>query len=284
MNIAWQLIVLNGENVLDEMLTTVEKYGKVYCAEGAVDWWIQQGVTGSTDDTIPILKKHNVKYVSGQFTEKDEMCNAALALMPENIDWIWAIDADELYHERDIEHILELLEKEQYDSVAFKSLDFFAGFQKYVGGFEYNFPFHRIQRYYKGCKWLTHRPPTILAPDGLPWSEHKHLSHEDTEKLGIFLHHYSYTFPKATHDKAQYYDREPNTIKNWFTDVWLRWCLGNELTRQIIEREYSGVHNWLPEIRGDAYTMPFLGQHPKVIQDAMPRLVERFNRELDAYR
>ena len=280
MKLAWQLIVLDGDLVLDEMLTTVEKYGKVYCAEGAVDWYVEHGVTGSTDNTIPILKKHKVKYTSGIWSEKDEMCNAALSLMPQDIQWVWCVDADELYLEHDIETVLELLEKEQYDSVAFRAMDFFAGFSRYVGGFGYDFPFHRIQRYYHGCTWLTHRPPTILAQDGFPWREHKHLSHEDTERLGIFLYHYSYTMPKATHDKAQYYDREAGTIPNWFADVWMKWALGDEQERGRIEQAYHGVHNWDISRRGNSFTVPFTGQHPKVIRDSMPRLQERFDREL----
>lgn len=90
--------------------------------------------------------------------------------------------------------------------------------------------------------------------------------------------------PQATFEKATYYAREEGTIKNWFHKVYLPWVFadkaGNVNERARIEWEYRGVHNWIPGRRGECFTKEFEGKFPGVIQDTMPRLKERFDREL----
>ena len=281
--VCFQLITFNSDEFLDEAISTVEKFGTVVATEGPVRWWAQRGFTQSTDKTLSILAKHKVRYVSGAWQEKDQMANASIHLVPEKTRWLWVFDSDELYHTEDIERVLGLLETEQYDAVAFKALSFFAGFENTMGGFEYNFPVHRIQRYYPGCQWATHRPPTINAPNGLPWREHKFLSEKDTEQLGIFLHHYSYCLPRQTKAKIKYYESMGGTIPSYFQEVWLRWARGDAEERQRIENIYDGVHNWIPSRRGASRTIPFQGKHPLIIEQSLPRLRERFDRELAEY-
>ena len=49
-------------------------------------------------------------------------------------------------------------------------------------GFEENFEVHRIQRFYPGARFATHRPPTILARMGGPGVRIGHLNHEATDR------------------------------------------------------------------------------------------------------
>lgn len=278
--ICWQIITFNSDEFLDEVIQTIKPYGPIVCTEGPVGWWAKQGYVCSTDETKNILLRNNIPTECGVWQEKDEMVNASLKFVPDETEWLWSIDSDELYHTRDIERIIKLLDKEQYDAVAFHTLSFFAGFFATIGGFEYNFPFHRINRYYPGCKFDTHRPPTILAQDGIPWREHKFLSEKDTEKLGIFINHYSYTLPNQTEAKTRYYESMGGTIPEYFKNVWLKWATGSITQRQEIEDLHDGVHNWEKSRRGPSRTIPFTGEHPRVIRDAMPRLRKRFDDEL----
>jgi hypothetical protein len=99
--------------------------------------------------------------------------------------------------------------------------------------------------------------------------------------MGLRFYHYSYVFPMQMQMKAAYYADLGCNIPNYYNDVYLRWVLGNETTRRIIEDEYDGVHNWLPERRGSCRTAPFAGSHPQEIERVLPELRQRFNAEME---
>jgi len=63
--------------------------------------------------------------------------------------------------------------------------------------------------------------------------------------------------------------------------VWLPWAWGDDRTRRAIEDQYAGVHNWIPRLRGETYTRPWLGYHPLPIVSRMTALRERWARELE---
>jgi hypothetical protein len=201
------------------------------------------------------------------------MMNAAIHLIPKDTTHVWMVDSDEIWTPDSIQRTISHLD--YFDSVSFKPITFFGGFERTLGGFETRFEWIRIQRWYEGARWKTHRPPTVLAPDGIPWREHgRHL--ESIEKF----FHYSYVFPKAVKSKSGYYASRGGNIENWFDRVWIPWVLGNDAKKQEIEQAFNGVHEWVPQNRGDAFTYPFTGQHPEEIQKILPQLKERFNKEL----
>lgn len=286
MKISFQLIVWNDDYVLEPMLKSIMPFGEVYVCEGPVGYFAKQGFGTSTDRTNEILHQYlpeeHIKH--GVWSEKDEMVNVALGLMPGDTDFVFEVDADEIYKSDDLAKIVDLLESDNYDSMAFRFISFYGGFSRIMGGFEYNFETHRIQRYYPGCQWKTHRPPTILAPDGKPWREHRHLGHIATSDMGIFVYHYSYVWASQMKRKALYYHARGGTIDDYFQRVYLPWVLGNPSARQIIEDEFDGVHDWEPVNRGECRTLEYLGEHPKEIIKVMPELLDRFDDELRAYR
>lgn len=274
------MLVYNGDYVLRECLQSILPYGKVIVAEGAVSYFRDRGYPAtSTDNTNAILEEmvgeNNI--VRDLWDEKDSMMRATIPLVPEDTTHLWMVDSDEVWRSEDIESVKSHLY--QWDSVAFKPETFYGGFDRILSGFETSFVWYRIQRWQLGLTWQTHRPPTILCPDdGGPWREHLHWD------APFRFAHYSYVWASQVKSKSEYYSTRSNCIPAYFNDVWLRWVLGNSLTKHLVEEEYDGVHEWIPSNRGECRTVPFLGQHPKVIQDAMPRLVERFNRELEMYR
>ena len=111
--------------------------------------------------------EEKIKIIHGKFNEKDEQCKAYMQFINHDIDYLWNLDSDEIYKPDDIETIIKLLEDEQYTSVGIRSCSFYGGFDDYIGGFELNKDnFLRIFKVYKGATWKTHRPPTIIAPEG----------------------------------------------------------------------------------------------------------------------
>lgn len=284
--ICFLLICFNDDYVLRECLDAAQQFGTVVAAEGPVAYWQRQGYERSQDETLSILSDYGVRLISGQWEEKDQMTTAAARLIPADTDFVWVLDADEIWQPQDIAAIISRLAQGDVDSVGFHFKSFYGGFTHMMTGFEYDYEVHRIQRWQAGAQWATHRPPTVLAPDGRPWREHRHISADQTAAMGAFGFHYSYIWPRQMQRKAAYYhDRDPGgTIKNYFSDVYLPWVLGDDDKKQEIEDRFDGVHNWLPQRRGPCRTIPFLGDHPSAIEKRLPRLKARFEREISPYR
>lgn len=275
--VCFQMIVYNSDWVLEPCLESILPYGPVIVTEGPVKHWADRKL--EPDSTCEILNRmvgpENI--VHGVWPEKDEMQNAVLHLIPEGTTHLWLVDSDEIWDPEDIEYILHDLD--DWDSMSFRATSFYGGFDRYITGFEEDFEVHRIQRWYPGARWQTHRPPTILAPDGKPWREHRHRNHMDNDRLKLRYWHYSYVFPKQMKMKADYYaDLSKGLhIDGYFEKVYLPWVEGR---REEVEREFLGVHNWKPQARGPTYTRPYTGQHTFHIQKRMPELKARFDREL----
>lgn len=233
MKIAFVLIVFNSDHVLEPCLRSVLPFGKIYAAEGPVEFWQKRGYTTSTDKTNAILDYYLIPTIHGQWPEKTEESNAAIAQVPDDVDFIWVLDADEIWKAEDIRRILELLAMDNIDSMSFKATSFYGGFDRYMIGFEENFEVHRIQRYYPGARFLTHRPPTIIASDSRPWREHRHMNHVAVDKMGIRFYHYSYVFPSQMEAKAQYYAEMGGNIPDYFDKVYLPWVTGDSEEKYI---------------------------------------------------
>ena len=288
--IAFGMIVFEGDYVLHECLEQVYPYAtQILIAEGPVNYWQDRGRTTSTDRTNEILEnfpdpENKIHIVHGQFSEKDEQCNAYLQNMREDIDYLWNLDSDELYLQSDIEKMIDFLEEFQPTSVGVRSKSFYGGFDHYLTGFELNRDnFLRVFKVTPGSTWLTHRPPTIKYPDDANVT----LKHVDSETLynttGIEMYHYSYVFPKQVKNKIEYYKAKVSMSKcidDYYNRVYLPWMNSEPFEKYQIEKNYQGVHEFKPEYRGDCYTADFEGSHPKAIENNIKILRRRIAREL----
>ena len=292
MKITFGMIVLNGDQVLEETLASVYPYAhQILIAEGPVSYWQQQGYTTSADGTNDILNSfpdpdNKIKIVHSQYTEKDDQCNAYMQFLDDETDYIWNLDCDEVFKPEDIETVISLLEKERYTSVGFKSITFYGGFDHYLSGFEEGAEFIRIRKVYPGSYWQTHRPPTIAHKIDNPWPE-KHLNFNDlADNYGVRMYHYSYVFPDQVYNKIKYYKEylsKENCIDSYFGRVYLPWITGDEQQRQAIEQLYHGVHEFKPAYRGECFTKEFTGEHPQVVKNNLDKLKEKFNNQLSNY-
>ena len=292
MKITFGMIVLNGDQVLEETLASVYPYAhQILIAEGPVSYWQQQGYTTSADGTNDILNSfpdpdNKIKIVHSQYTEKDDQCNAYMQFLDDETDYIWNLDCDEVFKPEDIETVISLLEKERYTSVGFKSITFYGGFDHYLSGFEEGAEFIRVRKVYPGSYWQTHRPPTIAHKIDNPWPE-KHLNFNDlADNYDVRMYHYSYVFPDQVYNKIKYYKEylsKENCIDNYFGQVYLPWITGDEQQRQTIEQRYRGVHEFKPAYRGECFTKEFTGEHPQVVKNNLDKLKEKFNNQLSNY-
>lgn len=284
MKIAFGLIVFNSDHVLEQAIKSVQPFGRVYACEGPVGYWRGRGYATSEDRTNKILDTLGVETVHGQWKEKTEMCNQYAELIPNDVDFVWHIDADEVWDPDTIESIIKILESGKVDSMSFKAWSFFGGFERILGGFEEQFEVHRIKRWYPGARWDTHRPPTVLAQDGVPWRKKSHMGHEETDRLGLRFFHYSYVFPSQAFAKHDYYSAGWDyPIEDWPTKVFMPWVTGSVDERMQIESKYEGVHNFKPSYRGPAHSRPFDGIHPPEIRRCWGELIDRFEEECIEY-
>ena len=290
MKIAFGIIIFNGNYVLKEVLESIYPYAnQILIAEGPVTFWQEQGYSTSSDGTNEVLDnfpdpENKIQIVHSQYSEKDEQCNAYMQFLKEDNDYIWNVDCDEVFKPQDIETVIDLLEKEKYTSVGFKSLSFYGGFDDVLGGFEERAEFLRVRKIYPGSYWSTHRPPTIAHKISNTLPE-KHLSFDDlAENYGIRMYHYSYVFPEQVCQKIHYYKQtisKDNCIDNYFDEIYLPWMTAED--KMPIEQKYSGVHEFKPAYRGECYTRKFDGTHPKVIQLAREQLQDKIDKQLEYF-
>jgi len=291
--LAVNMIVFNSDFVLKQCLESIYPFAyQILIVEGPVNYWQQQGYTTSADNTNKILHtfpdpEKKIKIVHGQYQEKNEQANGAIQHLQPECDYLLNLDSDEIYKPQDMKTVLNLLEKEKYTSVAFKSCTFYGGFTHKLTGFEENVEFLRIHKIYPGSIWLSHRPPQVkhFIPVEQQYPQ-KHLNMNILANMGIRMYHYSYVFPRQVKEKVQYYKSavsQDNCIVHYFADVYTSWTLGSSKMREIIEQHYKGVHEFKPEFRGPCRTEFFQGDHPATIKRDMLQLKQRFNEELQKY-
>ena len=283
MNIAFGMIVLNGNYVLQECLESVYPYAsQILIAEGPVKYWQEQGLETSDDGTNDILNDfydpdNKLTVVHSQYSEKNEQCNAYIPHMCDDTDYLWNLDSDEIFKPEDMLEIIQMLKHYLVASVGFKSYSFYGGFDHYLTGFEEDAEFIRIRKVSPGARWSTHRPPTIT-----PGQPGHHIGHNTLAKHGIRMYHYSYVFPNQVKQKVSYYKAavsKENCIDNYYENIYEPWVKHPE-QREQIEKEWEGVHEFKPSVRGPCYTAKFDGEHPEIIQKNMEKLRTRFNGQL----
>lgn len=306
MKLTFGIITLNADFFIRQVLESIYPFAHcIIVADGATEWWQKQGVFHSTDNTLDIIKSFpdpdkKIKLVSAsKCREKDELCRKWFEFVPADTDYVFCNDADEVHAPENIERLIRFLEKENPTSVGFKSDSFYGGFDRIIGGFEREHSFKRVLKYVHGCFYRTHRQPTLavkpLSPGDVVTPYHKSPAGNDIEgtditgnqlynETGITMWHGSYVSPVGVRNKIMYYEgaviSPGKCIPHYFNDVWLNWVLGNDLQRSQIEHHYSGVHEFIPEARGESYTQSFAGIHPPAIIQSLHELKNKFQKEL----
>lgn len=290
MKIAAGIIIFNSDFVLKQVLESIYPHvSQILISEGCVGYWVQKGFTTSLDNTNKIIENFpdpdkKITIVHGTYTEKTEQANAYMKYVHPDTDYVWNLDADEVFKFKHIIKIKQLLATGKYTSIGFKSFTFYGGFDRYLSGFEREHDFVRIQKYHPGAMWSNHRPPTIDLPFG---QQKVHFDGNKTAEMGILMYHYSYVFPRQVFEKIQYYESavisKGNCIPNYFNEVYLPWVMGDHETKFRIEQQYKGVHEFMPHARGECYTEQFVGTHPEIILRDMDELKQEFTKQITPF-
>ena len=244
MKIAIQTIVFNGEKHLpDQMLlawleqaNAIADY--VFITEGATKavnhYWDGDTSTfttngKSTDNTCYIIKyyikdkpKFFFKEADGFWDGKTNMLNYWFENSQEiyDVDYIWQIDTDEFYSEKNIEKIVNLLQVESPSRVDFFANHFWGDFwhcidERSDGFWANQLPWMRIFKINKKSKWISHEPPNMSFDE-----YHKVISKYDTLNLGIKMNHYSYVTEDQVKFKSKFYNcpEKINLFNQWKKD------------------------------------------------------------------
>jgi ADP-heptose:LPS heptosyltransferase/predicted O-methyltransferase YrrM len=268
------MIVLNGmpfiEYALRAIYTAAEQ---IIIIEGAVEQcrFAAHPDGSSTDGTVEAIRsfpdpERKISLVQGQWPEKLEMHNRALELV--TAEYVWLVDADEIYKEEDIERVRRLLtEDPTIARVDFIPDNFWRGFEFiFVSDKFYEAPCHyrRVFRLTPGARFVSHRPPTLSNNEG------RVLSGRDTRALNIYPYHYSYVLWSQVCQKVELYHRYGwgqqwgIDLDVWFRDFFLQWSPRN---REELEASF-------PVWTGDpgSRTVRFDGEHPPAMAGLIDRL------------
>lgn len=300
LKITFGMIVLNGDFFLRQVLESIYPFAyKICIAEGPVKYWRDQGVMYSTDDTLHILRsfpdpENKIVIESRGYLEKDDQCRAWFDHVPQDTDYVFCVDSDEVHRRGDIEKLITYLEKERPATVGFKSDTFYGGFDRVIGGFERDHSFKRVLKFEPGCYYLTHRQPTLANKKGIPIDQSgpNITGNQLYQITGITMPHYSYVSPKGVYEKLKYYESavisKGNCIPNYFKDVFVPWVnsVNSDPFKKdaiAIEEKWKGVQEFMPNKRSEAFTIPFTGTHPDTILRDMDQLKEKFNDQFQYY-
>ncbi len=103
MRINAAMIVLNGDHVLEQSLKSIYEFvDEIVIAEGPVKYWQSIGIEKSTDSTLEILANFydpdkKLRYISSKYSEKDEQFQQAISLMKIQPDYLFQVDADDVW-------------------------------------------------------------------------------------------------------------------------------------------------------------------------------------------
>lgn len=278
MKIAFGIIVCNGDDFLEQCIRQVYDFAdQIVIAEGATESWRKAMGWGdnpkSQDKTIPIIEKlmnedheKKISLINGiPWTNKIHQSNGYMQLVNPDTDYVWQLDSDEFYMKSDLYVVRKFLESNPgYTYLTVRQHHFWKNFKTVAVGQEagwgWETPQPRIQKFYKGCKYVEHRPPIIIDP--LTGESNDKIRPTNlTDQTGVWCYHYNYVTDKQVHEKMAYYAAEfpqASRLGTWIKDVWEQW----DHDRLFVESRF-GTH---PSSWKGSYTQPFNGRHPEEIE------------------
>jgi hypothetical protein len=285
MKISFGIIVLNGEPFTRYCIRALYPHAyEIIIAEGACEGARNVATPDghSQDDTLANLREfkrledpeNKISIVIAEDEghpdgfwpgEKHEQSQAYAKRATGN--YLWQVDIDEFYKDEDIIRIKNILEAgPEITAVSFKQIQFWGGFGYTVDswylrrGME---EFHRLFKWGEGYQYKTHRPPTVINEKGEDTRMIKWMGKNETAKLGIFLYHYSFVFPKQVFTKADYYSNS-----NWLSLNANTWFSMNfmKITKPYRVYIIPDYPSWLER---------FNGTHPKDVEQLIRDIYER---------
>jgi hypothetical protein len=283
--ISFGIIVLNGEPYVRYNLRSIYPFAyEIIVVEGGHEDTRSVCTPDghSVDGTLESLykfkreedKENKLKIITrdGFWPKKDELgndrthqCRAYSEIA--SGDYLWQIDIDEFYKTSDMIRIIRMLQKHpSITSVSFKQKSFWGNIdyisdaiylRKNSGGW------HRIFKWNKQYRYLTHEPPTIVDENGISLKSKHWIRGEKMARKGIFMYHYCLLFPWQVEQKVKIYREEKPEN---FRDA-LEWAENNYFK---LGNPYR-VHNVYVT---PSWLVRFRGEHPEQIINMMRDIKE----------
>jgi hypothetical protein len=260
---AYEIIVIEGGHESTKSVTTADGHS----IDGTLQSLYEFKEEEDPENKLQIITK------KGHWPQKDELGNdrtpqcQAYAERATG-DYLWQIDIDEFYKPEDMQAVINLLLNDPSISmVSFMTYTFWGGidyvadcWQLRRGSAEY----HRLFKWGKNYKYVTHEPPTVIDEMGRNLRELKWVRGKDLLKKNIFMFHYSLLFPAQVMQKTVLYKEEKpdycEKIDKWANNCYFK--LGNPYR----------VHNLY---NSPSWLERYLGNHPTEISKMMSDIFDR---------
>lgn len=271
------MIVFNGMPWIKFVLSEIYSHAnKIIIIEGPVKLYMEfKGIKESDDGTLQFLdtisdpdRKIIVVHGSG-FEDKLEQAQEYMKFVTG--DYIWTVDADEVYKSQDIPKIKEYVESNNFEVANIPEFRFWGDLEHYAKGGSWNWCPPRIFKHEQGDRWYSHRPPKIERQNGKIVKIASVNAPEELVKQNIYMYHYNYVGDLRIKDKAEYFvklrpdDPVYSKYLEWFENVFLLWKRSDENVRKYLEKEF-GLHP-----NGTGHTENFVGEHPDSVKKAIAR-------------
>jgi len=268
--ISFGIIVLNGEPFTKYCLRQIYPYAyEIIIVEGGSRKAINEAPNGhSSDGTLETLwrfkdkedPEDKVKIIinDGFWTEKDEQSQAYARIA--SGDYLWQVDIDEFYTQKDMEKICRLLRQHpEISGMSFRQTTFWGAPDFYCDNyFLRSFEYNRLFKWGRGFQYKTHRPPTVYDKNGTDLRQLNWWSAKKTFSMGLMLYHYSLLFPEQVRKKCSYYSTPSNITEKGFNKGIQKWMQDCYFHLRKPFRVHN-VHRYLSWLRR------YNGEHPEQI-------------------
>lgn len=203
---AHQILVVEGASPFATAIATPDGHSRDGTLEAIRAFQREEDPEGK----VELVTAEDAGHPSGFWPgEKDEQSGAYAERATG--DWLWQVDVDEFYLPQDMERLLGRLAREpEITAASFVTHNFWGGIDYVTDGWYLRrggAVFHRLFRFGPGYRYATHRPPTVLDPEGRDLRSLHPLTAQSLAAEGIFAYHYCLLFPRQVEEKSAYYAR-----------------------------------------------------------------------------
>jgi hypothetical protein len=256
--VAHQILVVEGATLPARSIARTDGHSR----DGTLEALRAFQAEEDPDRKVTVVTAEDEGYADGFWPgEKDEM--SAVYASRATGDWLWQVDADEFYRNEHFQEIGETLQADPaITACSFRQLQFWGGFDSTVDSWYLRRGgdvFHRLFRWGKGYRYVSHRPPTVHDAEGRDVRRQRWVGPRTWARRGIFVYHYSLVFPRQVSEKCRYYDATPRVPGNEYS----RWM------REVFETLRDPLHAHNVYVT-PGWLLPFRGRHPQAV-DALRR-------------
>lgn len=196
--------------------------------DGTLEFLQEFAASQDPEHKLKLVTASDEGITDGFWEEKGQMSQAYAKRASGN--YLWQIDVDEFYMPKNVCAIIQLLErKPEISAVSFYCTYFWGGIDYCMDGFSFrtsDYVVHRLFAWSPGCKYVSHRPPTVINSKGQDLRSLEWLAVEDTLAMDIRMYHYDMILPKQALNKSKYYSNvnwhalESQRILEWKSMVY----------------------------------------------------------------